>query len=260
MVEVSPGRVRSRAGADAGSPVERGQWTDEQPRPRNAADPGLSVDLSASSLSKLLSRAYAKAPLKQRLMAWGRPWIAPMDAVLAEIPPNGRHLDMGCGVGFLLLLSTSLRRSGPVTGVDVDRAGLEVARQVLAAHAPDGDEAPHLCTLDQWAAAPQSGFDVVTLVDVMHHVPWSERRGLLKDLFGRVRPGGVFVYKDIAQKPRWAAMANFLHDLILTGERVRLSPVADIEAVAADSGMRLTKSRKMFRLWYCHELRVFERT
>ncbi len=55
-------------------------------------------------------------------------------------------------------------------------------------------------------------------------------------------------------------MANFLHDLILTGERVRLSPVADIEAVAADSGMRLTKSRKMFRLWYCHELRVFERT
>ena len=258
MLDVSRGRVRSRAKGRQSSLGERGQWTEQGAIPDKTSDSALSADLSAAGLSKLLSRAYAKAPFKQRLMAWGRPWIAPVEAVLAEIPPNSRQLDMGCGVGFLLLLSSNLRGAGPVTGVDVDKAGLELARGVLREHAP-GRRKPHLCTLQEWNAAPQSGFDVVTMVDVMHHVPWTQRQGFLKDLFGRVRPGGLFIYKDIAQKPRWAAIANFLHDLILTGERVRLSPVADIEAVAAQCGMRLTKSSKMFRLWYCHELRVFER-
>src|SRR5690348_11564585 len=76
--------------------------------------------LTRSDVSRFLSRIYADAPLKQRLMAAGRCWISPLEMILDEIPVGARHLDMGCGVGFMLALSAGFREPAALTGVDVD--------------------------------------------------------------------------------------------------------------------------------------------
>jgi 2-polyprenyl-3-methyl-5-hydroxy-6-metoxy-1,4-benzoquinol methylase len=215
------------------------------------------VHYSASRISSTLNHAYAGVSPVRWLMAIGRAWIAPIERVVEEIPNNARHLDMGCGGGFLLSLSIALRGAGPVVGVDVDDRSLAVARKVIRRAAAWANV--RLATMDDWRKTAESGFDVATLVDVLHHVPWAERKGFLEDLMARVRPGGRFIYKDIAQTPRWMATANFLHDLILSGDRVRLTPIAEVEALAAAQGFILTKSEKLFRLWYAHDLRVFEK-
>ena len=215
---------------------------------------GLAVSgLTLYQVSLFLSRAYAHAPMKQRLMAAGRSWISPLEVILDEIPAGATHLDMGCGVGFMLALSTSFRRAGPVVGVDINERALDLARTVI----PEGADA-RLMTLDHWQAAPDGEFDVVTLVDVLHHVPWDQRETFLTDVFSRVRAGGLLIFKDIGQKPWWGAAANFLHDLLLSGERVRLSPIREVEALAARSGLSLIKSVNTYRV-YPHELRVFTR-
>jgi len=220
------------------------------------ADPSSTV--SPAAVKACLATLYAGAPLKQRLMAAGRPYIAPLELVLSEIPKNARHLDMGCGAGFLLGLSASLRETTSLVGVDVDPRALSVAAAVTSGLAGKADV--RLLTYDAWTGDAERDFDVVTLVDVLHHVPMAMRPAFLENLLGRVRPGGLFVYKDMARTPRISAFANYMHDLVLTGERVTLTPVAEVEAVAAANGFELLRSDKMFRLWYAHELRVFRRS
>jgi 2-polyprenyl-3-methyl-5-hydroxy-6-metoxy-1,4-benzoquinol methylase len=176
-----------------------------------------------------------------------------MELIVDEIPRGSRHLDMGCGVGFLLALSTAFRDTGPTVGVDIDEAALDLARTVL----PD-EESVRLIPLDRWNAAPEGDFDAVTLIDVLHHVPWGLRERFLTDLFSRIREGGRMIFKDIGLKPWWGAAANFMHDLVLSGERVRLTPIAQVEALAARSGLRLEKSLDLYRM-YPHQLRVFTR-
>jgi 2-polyprenyl-3-methyl-5-hydroxy-6-metoxy-1,4-benzoquinol methylase len=59
--------------------------------------------------------------------------------------------------------------------------------------------------LDVDAAWPDGAFDVVFLIDVMHHVPPASQQPLLKRVISKVKPGGTLVYKDMCLRPWWKA-------------------------------------------------------
>jgi 2-polyprenyl-3-methyl-5-hydroxy-6-metoxy-1,4-benzoquinol methylase len=217
-----------------------------------------SIAPTRRDVARELRRVYANAPFKQRMMAAGRPWIAPLELIVREIPVGSHHLDIGCGSGFLLTLSMTLRQTQAVVGVDVDERALALARQAALTTATHCSV--RLLSAEAWPAIEVAAFDVVTMIDVLHHVRWEDRAAFLRQAVANVRSGGLFIYKDIAMVPRWAAAANYLHDLVLTGERVRLTPIAEVEAIAASGGGVLRKSLKVWRLWYAHEMRVFRKT
>ncbi|HWL05166.1 MAG TPA: class I SAM-dependent methyltransferase [Xanthobacteraceae bacterium] len=209
-------------------------------------------------LSRLLSHLYAEAPAKQRLMAAGRPWISPLERVIAALPHEACHLDMGCGVGFMLAACAQYRRPKRIVGVDVDTKALDLARDVMRKSFPSCSAVVR--TLYEWEHSPQETFDAISIVDVIHHVPVDQRKALLIRLARQVSPGGVLIYKDINQRPRWAAKANYLHDRILTGERVVLMPVSEVENLLEEQSLELVHSEDSMRLWYPHQLRVFRRS
>jgi len=60
-------------------------------------------------------------------------------------------------------------------------------------------------------------------------------------------------------RPRWRALANQAHDLVMARQLIRYCPVEDIEAWAAEESLALVHRADATRLWYGHELRVFER-
>jgi len=106
----------------------------------------------------------------------------------AGLGAGDRLLDVGFGHGDQLLLWKARFAVGPVTGVEVDEAGLAEARRRLAAF-PDvalGLDAP-------W---PDAQHDAVLALDCAYHF---ERRPALFSRFLRtLRPGGVLALTDLA--------------------------------------------------------------
>jgi 2-polyprenyl-6-hydroxyphenyl methylase/3-demethylubiquinone-9 3-methyltransferase len=99
-----------------------------------------------------------------------------------------RILDVGCGGG--LLAEAMARKGAVVTGIDLAEDLLDVARL----HAMDGGvELQYLLeSAEAHAAAHPGGYDVVTCMEMLEHVP--EPAAVVAALGTLVRPGGhVFV-------------------------------------------------------------------
>lgn len=93
--------------------------------------------------------------------------------------PGGRLLDLGCALGFLLSVA---RDAG------FDAYGLDLNQSAIADARHEHGERVHAGLLDD-AAFPGIRFDVVTLIDVLEHVP--DPGTLLDALAARLAPGGL---------------------------------------------------------------------
>jgi 2-polyprenyl-6-hydroxyphenyl methylase/3-demethylubiquinone-9 3-methyltransferase len=99
-----------------------------------------------------------------------------------------RALDVGCGGG---LLSEALSRKGAtVTGIDLAPGMVEVARLHAAEQGLSVDY--RVTSAEELAAGLAHGFDVITCMEMLEHVPQPQH--MLATLASLVRPGGsVFV-------------------------------------------------------------------
>jgi 2-polyprenyl-6-hydroxyphenyl methylase/3-demethylubiquinone-9 3-methyltransferase len=101
---------------------------------------------------------------------------------------GARALDVGCGGG---LLSEALSRAGAtVTGIDLAPGMVEVARLHAAEEGLAVDY--RVAAAEELAADSADGFDVITCMEMLEHVPQPAK--MLATLGTLVRPGGaVFV-------------------------------------------------------------------
>ena len=111
----------------------------------------------------------------------------------------------------------------------------------------------------RWKKFPVLDDGFVCLVDVMHHVPPSAWKSVLRLAFEKIQPGGVLVYKDMCRAPAWRAWANRAHDLLLARQWIRYVPVAQVEVWCKELGLLLEHRADTARWCYGHELRVFRK-
>jgi 2-polyprenyl-3-methyl-5-hydroxy-6-metoxy-1,4-benzoquinol methylase len=111
-------------------------------------------------------------------------------------------------------------------------------------------------TAEEW---PSGLFDVICLVDVMHHVPRNAQHQFFLDAASRVGRGGILIYKEMAERPRWRAWANRLHDLVLARQWINYVPVERALRWAAPIGF-VAVERDTFSVGpYAHELVVLRK-
>jgi 2-polyprenyl-3-methyl-5-hydroxy-6-metoxy-1,4-benzoquinol methylase len=184
-----------------------------------------------------------------------RPYISPFDRLIECVPEGSSVLDVGCGAGlFLGLLAATGRRFSGV-GFDASAGAIRAARAMAGRVKDLGFEADlRFEHLDVRAPWPRGPFQVVSIIDVMHHVPLPSRRSVLELARAALQPGGLLIYKDIGDRPRWRAFANCLHDLVMTREWVRYTPLCDVKSWASDLGVEPIGVERINRLWYGHDL------
>ncbi|MDM7321827.1 MAG: bifunctional 2-polyprenyl-6-hydroxyphenol methylase/3-demethylubiquinol 3-O-methyltransferase UbiG [Gammaproteobacteria bacterium] len=125
-----------------------------------------------------------------------------MDFIRTHTPLTGlRVLDVGCGGG---LLTEALAREGAkVTGIDLAAASLATARM----HAQSQGLAIQyrLMPVEELAAAEPEGFDVVTCMEMLEHVP--DPAAIVQACAALVKPGGWLILSTLNRTPKAFALA-----------------------------------------------------
>lgn len=184
--------------------------------------------------------------------------IVPFRPILAAIAGErpARVFDIGGGEGLLLYLAARAGYLSSSVCVDANDRNIASGQLALKETGAEKVNLQHTETIEEW---PNGPFDIVTMVDVLHHVPPAMQEAFIKAACVRVRPGGLFIYKDMANAPFWMASANRLHDLVLAQQWINYAPVSCVEDWAARAGLSLEHAEVINILWYRHELRIFRK-
>lgn len=213
------------------------------------------MSLSPREISAIARRICHAQRGAGRLLQIYRPYICPFERLLELVPPGARVLDVGCGGGLFLGLAAATGRLGAGLGFDSNRAAIGIAQRLDTGH-DDALSFVHLDVTEPW---PDGPFDMVSMIDVMHHVPEDARAAIFELAAGRLEPGGLFLYKDINSRDRVRAFANRMHDLALAQQWVHYLPTEKARTLADAAGLEEILYEKIDRLWYGHDLHVFRR-
>jgi 2-polyprenyl-3-methyl-5-hydroxy-6-metoxy-1,4-benzoquinol methylase len=209
-------------------------------------------------LSAHAKNLYRKGSWFWRKVQGLRPSICPFDRLLIHVPRGVSVLDAGCGSGLFLGLIGCVDGQASGVGLDLSDSAIEMACQMaecLACSTPN--VGLQFQVVDVTAKWPVGLFDVVCLIDVLHHVNSGSQSEVFRTAVSHLKRGGVLLYKDMCDSPFWLAIPNRIHDLLLARQWIHYVPVEQVEAWAANLGLSLVHREQVRRYWYGHELRVF---
>ena len=169
-------------------------------------DSGFMKTLGYLHALSLVRRMVAGKPLSTRAHVVGRYLTCPFLRVLPHLPPQARILDLGAGHGTFARLAVE---SGAVKVVAVEPD----VRKAL----PSFDH-PRVRFVAGYADSLAGTFDAVTIFDVLCRVPMAAWDPTLDTAFARLRPGGLFLLKEIDPehrlKGRWNRTQERIADLL----------------------------------------------
>lgn len=210
--------------------------------------------ITPSQVAKHAREIYSHSPFEIRLKQTLRPYICPFHVLIELVPSGATLLDVGCGAGLFILTLARLRNIRSAVGFDSDLSAIKAA-QYLAA----GSHNLKFKHRDAGGPWPDGHFNVVSMIDVMHHVPPEQQAQLIKRAAEHICSGGIFLYKDIASTPHWRAWANRFHDLLFAKQWIHYAIIDDVIAWAAQNRLNLHAQGSIDMLWYRHEWCVFRR-
>ena len=220
--------------------------------------PSLSPQFSTAALSSQARALYEAEPnAKIRLLQGLRPHICPFGDVMEQVPAGASVLDVGCGAGLFLLLLGQQGRIQDALGFDVSVPAIEAANRAARKAGLSSSLSFQVRSIEE--GIPAGHWNVVTSVDVLHHVPAAHQRSFVASLCDRVPPGGRLIIKDMVARPRWRAFANQMHDLVMARQWVHQLGPETVDAWIQGQGLRRIYRSRLNSWWYGHWTLVYER-
>lgn len=149
-------------------------------------------------------------------------------ALLHSLWPATRILEIGCGDGSFGERLLARYTEASYVGIDISDTPGRLFRG-------DASRATfHRISSSDYLATSPGQFDLVVLVDVVHHVPLDMRRDLLLDLQRLTAPGGHYVVKDWEPTRTLGHYAAYGADRYITGDQISHVPLEKMKADLAD--------------------------
>jgi 2-polyprenyl-3-methyl-5-hydroxy-6-metoxy-1,4-benzoquinol methylase len=219
-------------------------------------------DVSAEGIREVLSDAkilFSSGPLLSRKIQQLRPYICPFHELLAVVPKNSSVLDIGCGSGIFLGLLMKRVGLRSALGFDYSESAIEFAKLMLGNMPAEMTKNIDFELRNANQAWPEGEFDVVSMIDVMHHVNPAAQHKVFLEAVDHMAPGGLLLYKDMADRPMVFALANKLHDLIMARQWINYVPTSLIKTWAIEAGLYVVQESRCRMIWYAHEWIVFRK-
>ncbi|HEX6100863.1 MAG TPA: methyltransferase domain-containing protein [Thermoanaerobaculia bacterium] len=190
----------------------------------------------------ILHRSFSRYPAAQRLHILIRFLTAPFLRSLDDLPPGGRVLEIGSGHGVFARLAAE-ERASVVVAVDPD-----LRKSLLPTPWPT------VRKVAGYDDCIRGTFDAVVLYDVAYRLPPEVRRALFERIFQRLRPGGVFLMKEMDSgrrwKMKWTRFQERLSDRFLgitLGEGFVDQPREEVETMLRAIGFTAFRARPVDR-------------
>ncbi len=162
-------------------------------------------------------------------------------------PVQGKRvLDVGCGGG--ILADAMARRGAEVLGIDLATKPLKVA-QLHALEAQTPNVQYREVSAEALAAEQPSGFDVVTCMEMLEHVP--DPSSIVRACATLVKPGGWVFFSTINRNPKSFLFAIVGAEYVLnllprgTHEYARMIQPSELAAHCRAAGLDLRDTRGM---------------
>ncbi len=201
--------------------------------------------LKSSNLSSDLRSMIKPNSLIEQLKTL-RPFMCPFDIVLSHITNTNEKkiLDIGCGDCSFLLLINKYKNFKSLSGIDINIS--EKTFNICKAN--------NICVYksNSLDVFNQEKYDVVTIIDVLHHIKIEERIYFIQGAFKLVKPGGQLVIKDMNDRPIFHALMNRIHDLIFARESINYFNFKELENYLESSDFNIIKRGKKIMFFYSH--------
>ena len=205
----------------------------------------------AGGISRLIWRLYAPAGLRGRLLAYGRTYLCPFERILSYAPSRGRFIEIGCGTGVFANLLATAGGERDVVGYDADPAAIAVAQATVG-----GRSKMKFAVARVEGLGPLEPADAIAAIDLFHHLDAATQLQTIDWVNRTLKPGGVFLLKEIDRHPAWMYFANKLHDAIMDpGNPLCVRPHEEYLRVLQAAGFEAT-CESMHKLVYPHVLFV----
>lgn len=140
-------------------------------------------------------------------------------------PDTTRILEVGCGDGSFAERLLAKFPEATYTGVDIAESPGGLFR---------GDTSratfESISSSDFLARSPET-YDLVVVVDVLHHVPPALREQVLRDMRALTAPGGHYVIKDWDPTRTLGHYAAYGADRYITGDEIQHVPLVEMKSM-----------------------------
>lgn len=214
--------------------------------------------LTPATLKQQSAAIFREISNPTRWIQSHRPHICPFHQLIEHVPVGSHILDVGCGSGLWMGLLWQNQRLAGGIGFDSNAKAIAHANVMQKALTPEANNLQFI-HLDARADWPRDEFNVASMIDVMHHVPPAAQQAVFQRLIDAVKPGGRIVYKDMARRPRWSALMNRMHDLVMVREWIHYRAIEEVKSWGETAGLTLLNEGRKRMWWYTHEWLIFQK-
>lgn len=168
-----------------------------------------------------LAKTYAFLRLK----------LSPLLKLERHVPQTGTILDLGCGTGIfanILHLGSPKRK---ILGVDLSKSRVETAKKV-------SNKNSHLdFVVGDVNTFYFKDYEIITLIDLLHHMPFHEQEDLLRKIYLRMHDEGLLLIKDLEKSPYWKYIFHYIQDsLSYRGSRLYFLSAQEMQKLLTGIG------------------------
>jgi 2-polyprenyl-3-methyl-5-hydroxy-6-metoxy-1,4-benzoquinol methylase len=209
--------------------------------------------VTTDQLIRFMRGRAANASFIDRLKIVYRPYICPFDDLINELEGQSpRIMDIGCGSGQFCLLLAEFTKAKALKGIEVSQELVNNANTLLSGYK---DRIPYDFRFYNGTDLPDdiASYDVIFLVDVLHHVPRKQQEKFIRNIYEKMGKGSVLLLKDIdAGSP--LVFFNKMHDLIFAREIGNELSFAAISEMAKQIGFTIESVKTKTLYVYPHYL------
>lgn len=161
---------------------------------------------------------------------------------------DGELLDVGSGYGTFCCILSEKRSGMGIVGIEMDKTRVDTANSRVV----DNPNLKFSCG-DILNCFTNKKFDVVTCIDVIHHIPREDHIPVFKKINELLKDDGLLIIKDMDDRPFCKYLWNYMHDIIMT-RCMKLSYVPEREMLTMleKSGFAVEYATNIPNLLYAH--------
>ncbi len=184
------------------------------------------------SIKKEIVRIYSQ-DFVSKMYTLLRLKLAPMIQMIKYVPEKGDILDLGCGNGIVANILSLGAPERKVYGVDLSVSRIEAASRISSGN-------PNLeFVAGDVNTVPFERFEIVTLIDLLHHMPYEEQAALLNKIYCKQNEGDLLIIKDLEKAPYWKYIFHYIQDSISYRGRLYFRSAEDMEGLLKKTGYQV---------------------